>query len=477
VSPGGTLPTISLRREALVLATASLAGSTAILDASIVNLALPAIGRAFNTSASQLAWTVNAYVLPFAVSILAVGRLGDGFGRRPVLAIGAALFALASAGAAVAPSYALLLLMRALQGLGGSALLTISLAVVSAGVEPERRPRALGIYFAAGATAGAAGPILGGALTSAFGWPGMFAAQVPLALAVLVATLMTIGSAPQGRRSSLDLPGLGLGTLVLLALNVALLQANHWGWTSTPIVAAWLAAALALVLFVLRERSAAQPAVRLAVFGNRRFVASSLVGAAAWFAVFSGTIQLAVYLQAGRHLDPFAASLVIVPWPLAALVVFLRSGAVVARFGSERTMVVALIAAAASAMVMPSFDAVTPLWFVAAVAAAGGAAIALSVTASTTCAVAEFPPAQAGVASGIFNSLRQVGSALGVAIPAAAYDAVTRGSLAGAGALRGSAWALGTRAGALVIILVLVVAILPRARAPFVLVATTPPPG
>jgi predicted MFS family arabinose efflux permease len=140
-------------------------------------------------------------------------------------------------------------------------------------------------------------------------------------------------------------------------------------------------------------------------------------------------------------------------------------------------MVAALLVAAASAVVMPFFSGVTPLWFVAVVAAVGGGAIALSVTASTTCAVAEFPPAQAGIASGIFNSLRQVGSALGVAIPAAAYDLVTKGSLTGTGALQGSTWALATRAGTLVIVLALVAATLPRVRAPFILVATAPPPG
>jgi MFS family permease len=147
------------------------------------------------------------------------------------------------------------------------------------------------------------------------------------------------------------------------------------------------------------------------------------------------------------------------------------------RFGSERTMLVAVTVAVASAAVMPFFDVATALPLVAAVAAVGGGAIALSVTASATCAVAEFPPAQAGVASGVFNSLRQVGSALGVAIPAAAYDIATRGSLTGSDAFRGSSWGLGARAAVLLMLLVIVAAVLPRSRAPVVQVATTPPPG
>ncbi|MGH2773425.1 MAG: MFS transporter [Actinomycetota bacterium] len=451
-------------RRALVLATAALAGSTAILDTSIVNLALPAIGKAFGTDASGLAWAVNAYVLPFAVSILAAGRLGDAFGRRRVLAAGGVMFAIGSAGCALAGSYAALLAMRAVQGLGGSLLMTVSLATVSATFDEATRPKALGIYFASGATAGAAGPIIGGVLTDLFGWEAMFSMQVPLSLAVTGAALAFLDRPAEARRPNLDLPGLGLATVMLGGVNFAILQANDRGWTSPVIVSSWLLAIAALALFIVRERTAAAPAVRLEVFRNRRFVASSLVGAAAWFALLSGTIQVAVYLQEGRGLNPTQSSLVILAWPLAALVVFLKSSGVVRRFGSQPTMFVALGISVLFAAMMPFFGEGTPLPVVSAIAAAGGAAIALSVTASTVCAVAEFPPSEAGIASGIFNSLRQVGSALGVAIPAAAYDAATGGSLGGTAAFNGSAWAFGSRLAVLALLLVVVAAVLPRLR-------------
>ncbi|MDP9326421.1 MAG: MFS transporter, partial [Candidatus Dormibacteraeota bacterium] len=301
-------------RARLVLITASLAAATAFLDTSIVNLALPALGKAFGTSASELAWVVNAYVLPFAISILAVGKLGDAFGRRRVLALGAAIFAVGCAGAVVAPTYPVLLAMRVLQGIGASALLTLSLAVVSAGFDETARPRALGFYFAAGASAAAIGPVIGGLLTSAFGWRAMFVVQVPLALVVIVMALVALEPAVGGRRMSLDVPGLALGTLTLVGINVALLQGNSWGWLSLAVLASWAVGALAIALFIARERSTPEPAVRLSVFRNRRFVASSLVGAVAWFGLLSGLVQVAIYLQAGRGLDPTQASLVIVAW-------------------------------------------------------------------------------------------------------------------------------------------------------------------
>ncbi|MGB2940576.1 MAG: MFS transporter [Candidatus Dormiibacterota bacterium] len=452
-------------RARLVLVTACLAAATAFLDTSIVNLALPALGKAFGTSASELAWAVNAYVLPFAISILAVGRLGDALGRRRVLAVGAAIFAVGCAGAVVAPNYPVLLAMRALQGIGASALLTLSLAVVSAGFDETARPRALGFYFAAGASAAAIGPVIGGVLTSAFGWRAMFAVQVPLALLVIVMALVALEPAVGGRRMSLDVPGILLGTLILVGINVALLQGNSWGWLSLAVVASWAVGALAIVLFIARERSTPEPAVRLSVFRNRRFVASSLVGAVAWFGLLSGTVQVAIYLQAGRGLDPTQASLVIVAWPILALVVFLRSGGIVSRFGSPRVMFGALLVAAVASVAMAFFDGGTPLVLVAAVAAIGGAGIALSVTASTACAIGEFPPQEAAVASGVFNSLRQVGSSLGVAIPAALYDVATRGALTGDRALAGSSYALASRAVVFVLVVLLVAAIMPRVSA------------
>jgi EmrB/QacA subfamily drug resistance transporter len=454
------------RREIAVLLTASFAGLTAILDSSIVNLALPQIGTAFGTSASQLAWVVNAYILPFAVSILVMGRLGDRLGRRGVLAAGTALFAVATLGAALAPTFGVLLAMRAVQGVGASAMLTLSLAVVSAEFPAERRAQALGLYFAAGATAAAVGPIVGGLLTSAFGWPAMFAVQVPLAAGAVAAVLLVLAPAPGGPSRSLDLPGLALGTLVLVGINVALLQGGDWGWTSGPVIGAWVLGMVAAVGFVVRERSTSEPAVPLGVFRNRRFVASSIVGASAWFGIISGTVQLATYLQAGRGLDATGAAIVLAPWPIAALLVFPKSGSVVARYGAERTMLVTLAAAALSALLMPWFDGSTPLPLVSLVAAVGGAAVALTVTASTVCAIAEFPPSEAGIASGIFNSIRQVGSSLGAAIPAAAYDLATGGALVGAAALTGSSWALGARAAVTVLALAAVVVVLPRRPGP-----------
>jgi sugar phosphate permease len=201
------------------------------------------------------------------------------------------------------------------------------------------------------------------------------------------------------------------------------------------------------------------------VFRSRVFVASTIVGGAAWFGIVSGSVQLSVYLQTARELDAVQAAIVLVPWPLLSGLLFPRAGAIVARIGPERAMVgslaLATIAAAAMALMTPS----TPLPIVSFLAALGGVPLAIGVTASTVCALAEFPPSEAGIASGVFNSLRQVGSLLGVAIPAAAFDIAAAGAVASGAAtaaMSGSTAAFLTRAAVFGIALLLVLVLLPR---------------
>ncbi len=458
VEPREPTPASSVR----LLAVAALAAFTANVDLSIVNLALPTIGRSFGIDQTQLAWTVVAYVLPYAVSILAVGRLGDRFGHRPVLAAAGLLFALGSLVASTSSVYPQLLAGRVLQGVGGAGLLTIGLAVVSANFTGAARGRGLGYYFAAGATAAVVGPLVGGVLASAAGWSAIFWVQIPLALLVTGLAWWFVPVRAGGTRRSLDLPGLALGSLALLAINVGLLQGEAWGWTSASILGAWLIAVVAIGLFIVRERSAAEPAVRLSIFRSRIYVASVLVGGAAWFGILSGTIQLAIYLQVVRGLTPTEAALVLTPWPLVAGLLFPRAGAIVARVGPERAMVWSLALATGAAGVMILFDPTTPLWVVSLVAALGGAPIAIGVTASTVCALAEFPASEAGIASGVFNSLRQVGSALGVAIPAAAFAVAVPTATSGSAAMPGSTAAFMSRFVVFTLVLVAVWAILPR---------------
>jgi EmrB/QacA subfamily drug resistance transporter len=438
-----------------LLALTWLAAFTSQLDSGIVNLALPRVAEAFAVDLSSAAWLVTAYILPFAVSILAAGRLADRLGQRRVIAAGVLLFGLGSLIAGLAPTFVILLAGRAVQGVGAAGLLTVALAMVSSTYAPEERPRALGLFFSGGALGGVVGPIVGGVLADLAGWRAIFVTQLPLALLLLVLIIMLV-SERRGPARSLDVPGLVLATVGLFGINVALLQGDEWGWTSPPILVAWALTLVALPAFVARERRAAEPAVRLSVFRSRAFVAASLAGAAAWFSIISVTILLALYLQGGRGLSATEAGLVIAPYPLAAFLAFPHAGRVARAFGIERVMVAGLILLAISGAAMIAFDAATPLPLVSAVGILGGVSTALVIVTSAAEAIAEFAPAEAGVASGIFNSLRQIGAAVGVAIPAAVFDIATGGVMSGPTAVSGGAAAFAVRALLLALVALLV---------------------
>jgi EmrB/QacA subfamily drug resistance transporter len=433
------------RRLRGVLALSWLAAFTPILDLDVVTTALPRIGLAFGVGASELAWVVNAYIITFAISILAVGSIGDAIGRRRVLVGGAALFGLATAGAAMAPSLPVLLAMRALQGLGGSAMLTTSLAVVSSSFDGPVRARALGLYFSGGALGGVLGPVVGGVLVSAFGWRAMFAVQIPLAIGVALLALAVLPES-RGRARGLDLPGLALAGIGVLGLNVALLGAHDWGWLSPPSVVAWSVALVGMAGFVARERMAREPAVRLEVFRNRRFVTASIVGAATWFSILAMSVQLPIQLQQGRGLDPAATGWLLLAWSLAAFVAFPRVGALLPRIGERRLMVGSLALTASMIALLATFDGTVPFPVIVPILVVVGFTMAASIVTSAAAAVGEFPPQEAGTASGVFNSIRQLGSVLGVALPAAAYDLAAGGQFAGDAVFDGTRVALGLAA-------------------------------
>lgn len=394
-----------------------LAAFLPMLDISIVNLALPQLADAFGLAPNDLGWVTNAYLLPLVVAIPAVGRIGDATDRARLLVIGAAVFAVASIGAALASSWAMLLAMRALQGLGASALVTMSMAVVSTSFPAgPGRDRALGWYLSGPAFGGALGPLAGAALTAAGGWRMMFVGQVPLALAVAVAGLW-LASPAQGVRRSLDPVGIVLAGLALLGLSVALLQAPVWGWTSTPTLVAWLVAFASGFAFVAHERRTLHPLVSPHVFASRLFLGSGIAGAGVWFGVISGFMLLPLYLEGVRGFSSLHASLLLAAWPLGALLMYPFAGGAVARGGPAAMMKTALAATLLAAIAMVFYGADTPDVVLVLVGLPLGVATAVGQVATAAGAVSEFADRDQGVAAGVFNTLRQIGSILGGALP------------------------------------------------------------
>ena len=297
-------PHASRRASAWVLALASAGSCLAALDTLVVSTALTTLRLDLGASIDQLEWTVNGYNLSFAVLLMTAAALGDRLGRRRMFAAGLALFSVASAACALAPSIGLLIAARVVQGAGAALIMTLALALVSSAFPPDRRGQALGVFFSATGLAVASGPLVGGAVTEGIAWQWIFWLNVPLGLALVPLALARI---PEGfgPDAALDLRGLGLVTGGVLGLVWGLVRGNLAGWASPEVVGSLLAgAALLLAGFVAWELRTSAPMLPMRFFRARAFSAGN---GAAFFAVgslFCGVFFLSQFMQTGARRGP-----------------------------------------------------------------------------------------------------------------------------------------------------------------------------
>src|ERR1700753_2740407 len=250
-----------------------------MLDNTVVNVALPSIQRDLNASLSSLEWTVNAYTLTLAVLMITCGRLGDIFGRRRLFLIGVSVFGIASLVIGFSPNDTVLIAFRAVQGIGAACMMPASLAIITQAFPPHQRGMAIGTWAGVSALALAIGPVLGGFLTEDVSWRAIFFINPPIAV---IAVAVTLFAAHESRDETVDRTvdyrGIALLTTGLTALVLSLIEGNSWHWGSPRIIALWLIAAVALVLFVLTEARVRAPMLDLAFFRNRTSVGVNLVG-------------------------------------------------------------------------------------------------------------------------------------------------------------------------------------------------------
>jgi EmrB/QacA subfamily drug resistance transporter len=459
MSSPATLSTRSNGR--LVLGLTWLAGFT-LIDSGIVSLALPDIARDFDKPVGELAWVSTSYLLTLAATLLAAGRLNDRFGSRLVLAGGAMGFLVTTAAAGAAPSFELLVVARLAQGVCGGILYTVSLAIAVTAFPPERRASAIGIYFTSGALGAVIGPVIGGFLTDLGGWRLVFYAQLPLPLFVTLGALVLLPAAG-GRRQAFDIGGVASASIFISAATFALLQLASPRGTGLALMAGLIAVS-ALVAFVVIERRVREPAVPLVIFANPSFVVATVAGAGAWFAITSSTIYPAIYLQLGRGISPSESGLLLLASPLVALAFFPFAGRVMATVGLERALQVGLVLLVAAAAIMVSWNATTPLWLVVATNLVTGGGLAITLVSSAADAMSQFSPEEAGTASALFNSLRQLGAAMGVAVPAVIFELAANGSRSPSAVLAGSTGAFAIRLAFLVVPLLLAAAVFRAGR-------------
>ena len=398
------------------LAVVCTATAILMLDIAVVNTALPSIGEDLATGIGGLQWVVDAYTLALAAVVLTAGSLADRFGRRRAFASGLIVFTVASAACAAAGSIEILVVARAIQGLGAAVLFATSLALLADAFPGERqRTSALAAY---GATIGASfaiGPAVGGVLTSAAGWRWVFLVNIPIGIAALAVTLREVRESRDPRAPRIDLPGLVTLTAGLSLLVFGLLRGNETGWGSALIVAVLTGAAVLLAAFVAVEAHSTHPMLPLALLRSRAFTGAQLTAFAISGSFFAIYLYCSIYLQNVLGLSAIEAGLVFVP---STIVMVIVSGATAQlnRRVHPGVLISGGLLLVAAGMAMLTVAEVDSSW----TALLPGITVALIGTglfnpSVSAVALNSVPAEQSGLAAGINDTFRQAGIAIGVA--------------------------------------------------------------
>jgi EmrB/QacA subfamily drug resistance transporter len=414
-----------------VIAAAVLGTGVAFLDSTVVNAALPAIGRDLNGDLADMQWVLTAYLLTLGSLLVLGGALGDRFGRKRVFMIGLVGFAAASALCGAAPSVPVLIAARAVQGIAGALLVPGSLAIISASFHPDDRGRAIGMWSGLGSVTTAAGPFLGGWFIDSVSWRLVFFVNLPL---VVVALVICARHVPETRDESaprrVDLPGAVLLALGLAGVVYALIEGPAKGWPTTALVLGVLGVA-ALVLWLMVEQRSAHPMVPLDVFKSRQFSGANAVTFAIYAAFGATTFLLVVHLQTDLGYSALEAGASLLPATFLMFFFSARSGALAQRIGPRLQMTVGPFVVAAGiallARVEPGHSYWTSVFPAMLVLGAGLTTTVAPLTAAVLAAVSD---QHAGLGSAINNAVARIASLVAVAVlPAAAGIATSGGSL------------------------------------------------
>ncbi|MGI8903019.1 MAG: DHA2 family efflux MFS transporter permease subunit [Solirubrobacteraceae bacterium] len=408
-------------RKAWTLAIVSIGLFMVVLDNLVVSIALPSIHRELGASIQALEWTVNAYVLAFAVLLLTGAALGDRFGRKRMFIAGVALFTLSSAAAALAPTTALLIAARAVQGVGAAIVLPLTLTLLADAFPPQRRGIALGVWSGVSGIAVAIGPLVGGAVVEAISWHWIFWINVPVGIALVGLAIARLDES-HGPSARLDLRGLGLASSGLFAVVYGVVRSQSQGWTNPEILISLAVGILLVLAFVAHELRTEEPMLPMRFFANRGFAVTNAVSLAMFFGMFGSIFFLSQFLQNVLHNTPLQAGVKLLVWTGAIMIVAPLAGVFSERYGSRWFMVaglslqaIALAWLAALAGVDETYASMVIPFVLA------GTGMALVFAPSANAILASVRGEEAGQASGAANAIRELGGVLGVAVLATVF--------------------------------------------------------
>jgi EmrB/QacA subfamily drug resistance transporter len=414
-APAATRSSSDRRWWALAVLCLSLVVVT--IDTTILNVALPSLGRVLHPSSSGLEWIVDAYTVVFAGLLLTAGALGDRFGRKGALSAGLVVFALASAGSALAQNSSQLIVLRAVTGIGAALIFPATLSILTnVFADPVERQRAIAVWAGTAGIGIGLGPVVGGILLRHFYWGSVFWVNVPVCALALVAGHWLIPKSRDPGESALDLPGALLSIVGLSTLVFAIIEGPSKGWTSPEVVGCFVGALGVLGLFALVELRRRHPMLDLRLFRNPRFSAASLAVTALYFALFGTIFFQTQHLQIVLGYDPLGAGLRSLPFAVVLLVVANTTPRLVAQLGTRTVIVAGMALVAVSQVGRALFTVHTGYEGVLITQCLFALGMGLTIAPATASIMGAVPPGRAGVGSAINDTTRQVGGALGVAV-------------------------------------------------------------
>jgi len=416
-------PSAPRRRSplALVLVATGLPMFMATLDNLVMTNALPVIREELGASIDELQWFVNAFTLVFASFILLVTSLGDRLGRRTVFVAGIVLFTAASVAAALSTNPTELIVARALQGLGGAAVMPLSLSLLVGAVAPERRPLAIGVWGGVAGLGVAAGPLIGGAVLSGWNWEAIFWINVPVGILAIPLALRFLTN-DRGERVRPDFLGVLLAGLGVFGAVYGIVRGNEAGWDSAEVLVSLIAGGALLIAFVLWERRTTAPLLPLRLFRDRSFSIANVVALGFSFGMFGAVFILIQFLQIVQGKTALEAAEMTMPWTLAPMVVAPLTGLVAPRLGTRALIVAGLTLQAIGigwlALVLGAdtpYSEMLPAFIVA------GVGMGITFAPISTAMLANIREIDTAKASGTNSTIREMGTALGVAVLTAVF--------------------------------------------------------
>jgi len=402
----------------------------AILDSTIVNIAIPRLQSVFGADLHSVQWVLTAYILAQGVATPAAAFLANRLGIKRFYIMSLAAFTLGSALCGLAWNLPLLITFRVLQAIGGAALFPLSLTLIFREFPPQERGTALGLFGVPALLAPALGPTLGGYLVTYADWPIIFYVNVPIGIAAVILASIFLRELRDETRQSFDAVGFIFSTIGLACVLYGLSSASTDGWGSTTVVSSLIVGSLALVIFVVVElviiNSGGYPLLDLRIFTNASFTISTIANVFVVFALFGGLFLLPIYLQILRGQSAFQAGLLLLPQALASMVSVVVGGRLVDRFGVRVVVIPGLLILAVASWQLSFITADSPYWWLQTMIILRGLALGLVGQPLILSALSEIRPQKLTQASSLSTVVRAVSSSLGVAVLATLVQVQTK---------------------------------------------------